>query len=835
MPPPLSARLQNVLPKAETMNQLLLYGFVAAFALLFLLVFIASRVEWVAAYYPWVFWLNVGVISILGVATASRIGQLWVSVRHQQHGSRLARRLFTILALTSIVPSMVVYGLSYRFLDSAIESWFRLEIDKTVTEGIDLARWVREEESNRMVQAANGLSQILSTLNTSDRRVEIAKWRELLGVEEISLFDESLTPLIFSLNDRYALSPNLPSALSIKDVGYRAVARIENAFDNLSPTISQSTPHIRVLVKIPIHSYAEKYSSKPESLIALHEAPSALGVPLNYTSGIFLQLYKAMPDRINQSTRQLATAYQRYGELQQGRDGLKKLFLTALTILFVLTLITALSLAFHYSNRFVQPLAVLVEGTRAVARGDFTRPIIEGNTSHDEFDQLIMSFNDMLADLKQAQEKALYAQQEIAESKVFLDKVLNHINAGVMIVELVGHDLRLILVNNAAHRLLGMDLLPLIQTVIDQWEFHTPMVRPLAHAIRAMVNSTSSSASSSVDFGDKDKMEWANQVEMRLPAGFRSLMVRGTLLPDHHRWVVVFDDISELLRAQHLHIWSEMARRLAHEIKNPLTPIQLSAERMMMKIGDKLPEEADREFLERSVGTIVSQVDAIKTLVNQFREMSRPASTQLEIFRVNDLLQEVVALYDDKRISLANTRKKYKLFADRHQLRQVLHNLILNAEQANMERLGEWAYSRVRLTLQEGYVNEFSEGRAMSDTPPDSENAMVMGVWITVADIGGGFAQTMIDRGFEPNVTSKIKGSGLGLAIVRKIIEEHRGTIFVVNEDWVGGSASHSWDNVTKHGEPVRGALVRIWLPQYKEGGKEEKETNTTMLPPTLS
>jgi nitrogen fixation/metabolism regulation signal transduction histidine kinase len=789
------------------MNRLLLYGFIAAFTLFLLLGTIASKVEWVAAYYWWILWLNVLVVAVLAVGTGTQLWHLWRDIRRQQHGAKLARRLFAILALTSIIPSLVVYALSYRFLDSAIESWFSLEIDKTVSEGVNLAKWVSNEESRRLVNAANALAQTLSTMTAQQRKEEINQWREVLEVEEIALFGESLKTLSYSHRDRYTLAPNLPEVIHIRDIQFRAIARLEN-----NMPFDQHSPQWRVLIKV-----ADSTTNNSIPAFTTPSQTSSIGNLSNPTNqGLYLQIIQPVSERIYQSSRELASAYQRYGELQQGRDGLKSLFLTALTILFVLTIISALSLAYHYSQRFVQPLAILIEGTRAAAKGEFDRRLLEGNSNHDEFDQLIMSFNDMMSDLSESKSSAERAQIDMANSRSFLENVLNHINAGVIIINAEHSALDIISVNSAAFRLLGVDLSGMVNRGVHELGLLAPALRPLAQGVIQAI------AAIDEETQERRSQDWSRQLELRLPSGFRTFMLRGTCLPDSSRWVVVFDDISDLLRAQNLHIWSDMARRLAHEIKNPLTPIQLSAERILIKIAEKLPEQVDRDFLERSIGTIVSQVDAIKTLVNQFREMARPASTQLEMFRVNDLLQEVVALYDDKRISLSMPKKSQKVYADRHQLRQVLHNLILNAEQANMEKWGEWSQSRVRLSLTEGEP----------DAPETILEGNATGIWITVADIGGGFQQSMIDRAFEPNVTTKIKGSGLGLSIVRKIIEEHGGRILIRNDHWQGGAEDHRWDDISARGEAMTGAMVLMWLPLSRDGKDAKNGQAITRLKP---
>lgn len=842
------------------MTRLLFFGFFAAFVLLALQITVATKAEWVVAYYLWIFWTNILIIFILAITTLAKIWSLFREVRRQQYGSRLALKLFSVLSLASIVPSLVVYGISYRFLDSTIDSWFKLEIDQTVSGGINLAKWVTDEEAKKLERSANTLALTLGEETIEEQKKQISKWREVLAVESITLFDEDRNIIAHNHKNLISLSAKLPDALILKDISFRAVAHLLNVEEITNNNQSEKNgksnipiQEIRVLARLPI---SNRVINKPENKLSHFEnslspklsSPSGFGfnnpannIPIitsrnisgeNLGSAlpktIYMQIIQPVPERISEGLFNLNSAYVRYRELQQGRDGLKKLFLTSLSLLFALALISALAIAFYFSNRFIQPLGVLTEGTRAVARGDFSRKLREGGGSHDEFDQLIMSFNDMTDELKLAQNNAEDSRKAMETSERFLQNVLDHINAGVLIVEVTenqqnkadenqNNNLKVAMINNSGLRLMGKDFELEFAQALYLWQNLRPFAQAISENINKLINKMPTfdrtqnlEQNTTQDIIDN---EWGQQVDLHLGNGFRTFMLRGVKIPKDQRWVVVFDDITDLLRTKHMQVWSELARRLAHEIKNPLTPIQLSAERLLLKLNEKIPE-ADRGFFERSIGTIVSQVDAIKTLVNQFREMARPASTLLEVFSINDLLAEVSALYDEKRIKVTLPRKKYWINADRHQLRQAFHNVIINAEQANFDKFQDWDKSRVQITLQ----NFKSNNDLTLFENNNVKNNLTSGVSIEILDIGGGFSAEIINRAFEPNVTSKIKGSGLGLSIVRKIIEEHRGSINISNCEWIAGEEGFEWDDINPHGTKVIGALITMMLPTVEKG-----------------
>jgi PAS domain S-box-containing protein len=395
-----------------------------------------------------------------------------------------------------------------------------------------------------------------------------------------------------------------------------------------------------------------------------------------------------------------------------------------------------------FSKRLSAPLGFLAAGTRAVAQGDFTQrqPVYR----HDELGVLTESFNTMTRQLSDAQTTAQRHQEALSAAKAYLESVLANLSAGVLSFDA---RYRLRATNRSAENILGSDLTPLIGTSMEQWKTHAPTLVNIGAVARS-------------HFGDGGQATWEQQIEVETQTGKQVLLLRGSQLleGDEKGYVIVFDDVTNLLQAQRYAAWGEVARRLAHEIKNPLTPIQLSAERMQRRLTDKL-DVADSDVLNRSTQTIVDQVSALKDMVNAFSEYARSPELDLAPIDLNSLVGDVLELYEASkprlRVELADGLPT--ISGDSAKLRQVLHNLLRNAEQA--VALSSHPQILVRTSA--------------------TENGAVL----SVRDNGPGFPEQIMTRVFEPYVTSKSRGTGLGLAIVKKIVEEHNGTVRVSNPE----------------------------------------------------
>ena len=438
----------------------------------------------------------------------------------------------------------------------------------------------------------------------------------------------------------------------------------------------------------------------------------------------YVQLRQSVPEQFGRSAEAVEAAYRDYRELVLARQGLKRIYIVTLTLALGMALLVAIALAVVLASRLSEPLADLAQATQAVARGDFSRqaPV----TSRDELGVLIESFNSMTRQLDEAQRVVEANRAALESAKARLENILANLSAGVLVFD---RDLALTISNHGALAILGAGLDAFAAEMREQFRAHGALA-------------------------------WQQEVELKSTG--KTLLVRGTALSEDPAggYVLVFDDITQLIQAQRATAWSEVARRLAHEIKNPLTPIQLSAERMEMKLSGKLAPE-DAETLTRGTRTIVNQVAALKSMVDDFRDYSRlppPAFAPLDL---NALAQEVLALYETSSTpiarKLANTLPAVR--ADSAQIRQVLHNLVQNAQDAleNRKNSAEAPMIEVRTELAGDKVR------------------------LSVTDNGGGFPEEMMARIFEPYVTSKPRGTGLGLAIVKKIVDEHRGELAIEN------------------------------------------------------
>jgi nitrogen fixation/metabolism regulation signal transduction histidine kinase len=447
----------------------------------------------------------------------------------------------------------------------------------------------------------------------------------------------------------------------------------------------------------------------------------------------FLQLRQTVPASFGKSAEAVEAAYRDYRELAISRDGLKRIYLVTLTFALLMALFVAVAVAVTQSNLLAEPLANLAQATQAIARGDFSRhaPV----TSRDELGVLTESFNSMTRQLAEARRVADSNRLAQEAAKAHLENILANLSAGVLVFD---HELHLSISNHGAGAIVGGEL------------------DAFANGMRQQF----------VEHGDKS---W--QLELTLKGTGKSLHARGSRLPmaTGGGYVLVFDDVTQLIQAQRATAWAEVARRLAHEIKNPLTPIQLSAERLQMKLADRLSAE-DAAALKRATETIVNQVAALKAMVDDFTDYARlpaPAPARMDL---NELVSEVLGLYEHSSVPISKRLSEGlpPVWADSAQIRQVIHNLIQNSQDA---------LENARLDSEDAAIEVRTE--LVADK-----------VRLVVSDNGGGFPEELMARIFDPYVTTKARGTGLGLAIVKKIVDEHQGTIAIENRPRSGASVS---------------------------------------------
>jgi PAS domain S-box-containing protein len=464
---------------------------------------------------------------------------------------------------------------------------------------------------------------------------------------------------------------------------------------------------------------------------------------------VILQFVQPVPKQFSADAETVQAVYRDYQELSLSRVGLKRLYGITLTLSLLIVLLSAVSAAFFLSGRLSEPLAALAEGTRAVAQGNFTGkyPI----QSTDELGALTGLFNQMTAQLSDAKKLSEWQQRQVEKSKAYLESVLTHLSSGVLVVD---EKLRLRSANTSAAQILDVALMDMRGISLSELAEQHKLLRAFINEILQA-------------FSDTSHVEWQRQIERLSKNGNQILLLRGTRLfsTAEAGYVVVFDDITHLLQSERQAAWGEVARRLAHEIKNPLTPIQLSAERLQYKLNDKL-DESNAKLLNRATQTIVSQVAAMKNMVTEFADYARAPAAKLVSLDMHQLLYEVLGLYEanSSPITPKFEATKTNINGDATRLRQVIHNLLHNAHDA---------------------LQKVEQREIILQTENISGNFK-----LSVLDNGCGFPEHFVDRAFEPYMTTKEKGTGLGLPIVKKIVEEHGGSIVIENRQAGGTQVS---------------------------------------------
>jgi nitrogen fixation/metabolism regulation signal transduction histidine kinase len=685
--------------------------------LLFLLAAATANSPLFAEHYPLLLGLNAAIaLALLGLV-GFQLSKLARQRRAKVFGSLLTFRVLVMFALVGIVPGLLVYTVSLQFLVKSIESWFDVRVERALEGGLNLGRAALDVMLNELLLKGHVMALDLSEAPRREQPVLLARLRDQAYVEEAVLIAADGEVLARVHREPATVEPPSPGAQALRDAeqirGYAAVE-----------PVGDKGLLLRVIVSL--------------------EHPAGRG------EARFLQLTQWVPPSLAEQGESVQSVYRAYKELSLSRQGLKEIYILTLTLTLLLALLSAIALAFLLSRRLSRPLAVLAEGTQAVARGDFSRRAQV--TSRDELGILTHSFNSMTQQLGEAQRAAQLNQAQLETAKAYLESILANLSAGVLVFD---DALVLRIANSGAARILDEDLKPLIDLNLRDW----PVLPEFAEMLAA-------------ELGQR-REPWQEQLAMRDRDAV--ILVRGSRLPEAGGggYVVVFDDVTQLIAAQRATAWGEVARRLAHEIKNPLTPIQLAAERLQAKLGNKVSPEAARA-LDHATETIVAQVTAMKNMVDEFRDYARTPAPQLGGLDLNRLVAEVLALYEQSGTRIhANLGQNLPLVrGDPDRLRQVIHNLLQNAQDA----LAGNNDPRIEVST------ELAGGQ----------------VWLRISDNGCGFPEAIIKGAFEPYVTTKLKGTGLGLAIVKRIIDEHHGTVTIENRTGKEGG---------------RGAAVRISLP----------------------
>jgi nitrogen fixation/metabolism regulation signal transduction histidine kinase len=713
------------LRRLGTLGLIALWVLVSGGLLLLLALSVQNSVQF-SQLQSWILLANVIALIAVGWLLARKITELVRSFRAQVPGSRLTARTVAIFGSLVIAPLIIVYLFSLEFLNRGIDSWFKVEIKQGLTDALELSKSAVDVRMREYARSTQLFANRLADSPPADLAAATDQQRVESGALEVVVYGKLGQVLAVS---SAGASATLPRASS------EATAAIDagNVYWSLEP-LSEDDYLINTAAPI---------ATRPGS-----------------SEGRFVVAMYPVPPHLVRLSEAVQHSYSQHSTLTAQREGVKNLFGMTLTLVLLLAMLTAIYGAIYSAEKLTRPVQDLIAGTRAVGKGDFgTRLPLP---SRDEMGFLVHSFNDMTKRLRRAREETTRSQMAVERERERLSIILARLSTGVIAI---GRDLVLRSANQAAGNILGVELTHGVGQPLDALTAENPRYARFVGEVTQRLN--------------KGEEEWREQMDLKPEAaGARVLVCACTPLPgddhaenEHERqggYVIVFDDISALLQAQRDAAWGEVARRLAHEIKNPLTPIQLSAERMRRRYLEHMKGE-DAQILDRATYTIVQQVEAMKAMVNAFSEYARAPDMKVTRFPLNALVTEVADLHrvqeSGVQIDLDLDSHVDQVEADRGRVRQILNNLIVNGAEA---------------------VENVAGGRVTAATRLETTGNAAY-VTITVTDNGPGFSREVLGRVFDPYVTSKPKGTGLGLAIVKKIVEEHGGRVEADNRPEGGG------------------------------------------------
>jgi nitrogen fixation/metabolism regulation signal transduction histidine kinase len=703
--------------------------------LIFLLALATNNRDLYERNYGRLFVINVVVAALLlliiiwvGVRLATRL-------RQGKFGSRLLVKLAAIFALVGFVPGLLIYTVSYQFVSRSIESWFDVKVEGALDAGLSLGRATLDALANDLASKTRAAAAQLADTRDASAGIALERLREQLPVNDIILWSGNGQLIASAGQSRFELNPERPSPQQFRNVRSQRVLSIVEGLDDPGPNAINNA-RVKALAVVP------------QSNLGL------LGEPR------VLQVTQSLPPTLVANAIAVQEAYREYQERALGREGLRRMYIGTLTLSLFLAVFGAVLLAVILGNQLARPLLLIAAGVREVAAGDLSpKPALQGK---DELGGLTRSFAEMTQQLADARAAVDKSMGQVSAARANLQTILDNLTAGVIVLDEKGNiqlsnpgATRILRVPLAVHEGLPLASVPGLEvfgTAVQQ-QFDEYMNERRQHGLDHWQQSFE-----------------LNAAQPGSPQHAITLVGRGaempTDAPGKGARLLVFDDISEIVSAQRAQAWGEVARRLAHEIKNPLTPIQLSAERLEMKLAGKLAEP-ERAILNKSVHTIVDQVDAMKRLVNEFRDYARLPAAQLKPVDLNGIVNDVLHLYGREGehaeatahvpINVSLDPQCPKVLADGQQLRQVLHNLLQNAEDA-------------------------TEGRPVREVTIRTQwNEAGKRVRLIVQDTGSGFPDHILKRAFEPYVTTKAKGTGLGLAVVKKIADEHGARVDLKN------------------------------------------------------
>ena len=676
--------------------------------------------------------LNIAVAALLLLVIGWIVLRLYLRLRQGRFGSRLLLKLAAIFALVGLMPGLMIYVVSYQFVSRSIESWFDVKVEGALDAGLNLGRATLDAMALDLASKTRQAATQLSEAPETSAGLALERLRDQLSASDVVLWTAG-GQVIASVGDsRFKINPERPAPALFRNARSQRVATQIEGLEELSGG----------LTAVP--------TAAPTGRIQAVALVNSANVGLMGESR-FLQVTQAIPASVVANAIAVQEANREYQERALARGGLRKMYIGTLTLSLFLAVFSAVLLAVLLGNQLARPLLVLADGVRQVALGDLTpKAALQGK---DELGGLTRSFADMTQQLSDARSAVQLSMSQVDAARANLQTILDNLTAGVIVLDSQG---RIQSSNPGATRILRAPMAAYHGQSLGE----VPGLDLFAKDVNAQFADFLSDVNA-----PHGQEQWQQSFELNTampgsPDNAITLIARGAKMPGAEEFLLVFDDVSEMVSAQRAQAWGEVARRLAHEIKNPLTPIQLSAERLEMKLDGKLagPEQA---LLTKSVKTIVDQVDAMKRLVNEFRDYARLPAAELKPVDLNALISDVIQLYGvDNAVVPVHAELDANaplIKGDAQQLRQVIHNLVQNAQDA------QEGAPHALVTVKTDYSKSSSRVR------------------LSVRDNGSGFPEHILKRAFEPYVTTKIKGTGLGLAVVKKIADEHGARVDISN------------------------------------------------------
>ena len=678
-----------------------------------------------------ILWVNILCLFVLMVLLVGNLFRLFRDYQQNIPGSRLKAKMVGMFVGLAIIPLLIVFYFSMQFINRGIDTWFNVEVETGLDDALTLSRNALAMQMRDHLSATEQIAQRLRETNSSQFIYEIGQLRGEIGASEITLFGRNSR--ILATNSDLSVN-NVPSRIS----------------NEIMMQIRQNRPYVSL---DPLSNGA--YEIRTAVPLVAENMPDIIGI---------IRVRFPVSQRIGRMVNSIDSSYTDYKRIIYLRDPLKRTFSLTLTAVLMISLLASIFGAFVLSRRLVSPIQNLVEGTKAVAKGDFDMRLPV--PAKDEIGFLINSFNEMTKGLSVARKQASLSQNLVEAERANLEIILASLSTGVISLE---SDLKIRTVNKAAGAILNVDFSERRGELLSNLAKEHNVLNELFVVIKKYL--------------DDGVMVWHEQIIVHSDTGRRILTCAcsdlSTETMENEGLVIVFDDITVQIQSQRDAAWGEVARRLAHEIKNPLTPIQLSAERVRRKYLNTMPKE-EAEILDRSTHIIVEQVAALKEMVNAFSDYARSPDMEILTINVAVLLREIIDLYQEQESKINITfnidSNDLKFDADPGRIRQIIHNLIRNS----IEAIPEDVAGTISVSVKQCDINNIKM------------------IEICIEDNGSGFDKNSLGQIFDPYVTSKSKGTGLGLAIVKKLVEEHMGFIEA--------------ENAKK-----QGAVIKIFMPKNEE------------------